>query len=95
MIVYLVQNTYGDPCESVTDIDKIFDSRGKAQGYIESFLNRMSDLEKLYDNMSDDGHDENDDIYDKALSQFYIDFPDTHYDGWDGNRLTIIERDVE
>lgn len=95
MKIYLVQNSSGSYEDRFVHIDKIFDNSAKAQGYIESVLNRMSDLKKLFNNMSDDGHDENDDIYDKALDQFNEDFPDTHYDSWDGNRFQIIERDVE
>jgi hypothetical protein len=96
MKIYLVQNTSGSYENSWEHIDKVFNSKAKAQQYIESILNRMSDLKKLFNKMSSDNiTDEHDVAYEKASDQFSIDFPDSNYDSWDGNRFQIIERYLE
>jgi hypothetical protein len=95
MKIYIVKNTYGDYDTAHTSIDKIFDASSKAQSYIQEVLSRIYELKQLFNKMSDTGHDENDDIYDKALVQFEIDFPDTYYDSWEGNTFQIVERSVE
>lgn len=95
MKVYLVKNTYGSYEDVGQSIDKIFDTSAKADDYIKTIISRMYDLKELHNNLSDTGHDEHDDIYDKALERFYIDFPDSSYDSWDGNTFTILVREVE
>lgn len=95
MKVYLVQNSYGSYDGSHTSIDKIFDSKQKAEDYISAVKSRIEQLKVLHNNMSDNGHDENDDIYDNAAILFNIDFPDSYYDAWDGNNFSINEIGVE
>lgn len=95
MKVYLVVNTYGSYEDVAQSIDKIFDTAEKADQYVKNVKARIEELKKLFNNMSDTGHDENDSIYDKAVDQFDADFPDTYYDTWDGNYFHILEHEVE
>lgn len=96
MKIYLVKNYYGSYDSSVESIDKVYKTQKQAEDYIEAVKLRIKELEILYNNLSDIGHhDENDDIYDKAMEKFDVDFPDTYYDNWDGNLFNIITMDVE
>lgn len=95
MKIYLVQNTSGSFEDTWERIDKVFDSRAKAQQYVETILNRIYDLNQLRDKIHHEEFNEADIAYEKGLVQFEVDFPDSHYDSWDGNRFQIIERDVE
>lgn len=95
MKVYLVLNHSGSYDSSHTSVDKIFKTKEQAEDYISKVKTRMDELKVLFDNMPDNGHDENDDIYDKALEQFEKDFPATIYDAWDGNLFVITERELE
>lgn len=95
MKVFLVENSYSSYVDRYTSIDKIFDSRAKAQEYIENVLNRMHDLKQIYDKLLDTDFDEKDNTFDVALEKFEADFPDTYWDSWDGNIFTIKEIGVE
>jgi hypothetical protein len=95
MKIYLVQNTAGAYDGTWVNIDKIYNSREKAQQYIESILTRIYDLEHMRDKLHFEQINEADDIYEAALTQITLDFPDSHYDSWDGNSFQIIERDIE
>jgi len=95
MKVYLVLNHYGSYDSSYVSTDKIFSTNMKAVDYVSKVKLRIEELKSLYNNMSDHGHDENDDIYQLAEDKFDEDFPDTYFDNWDGNLFTIAERDLE
>jgi hypothetical protein len=91
----LVENSSGSYEDRWTHIDKIFDTRQKAQEYIEKVLNRIYDLNIISDSLLDNDFDEKDKIYESEIERFKVDFPDSHWDEWEGNTFRIIEKDVE
>jgi tRNA1(Val) A37 N6-methylase TrmN6 len=95
MKVYLVQNSYGSYEDGGTSIDKIFDSKDKAEAYILAVEARVAELEIIKNSLQDNDFDEKDKIYESEIERFNIDFPDTTWDEWDSNSFRVTERNVE
>lgn len=95
MKVYLIENLYGSYDDTTRNIDKIFNTKQKAKDYIANVESRMKNLEIIADSLSTDDFDERDDIYESEIDRFRTDFPDSHWDRWDGNHFSIVEREVE